>query len=330
MTDDKATNAPLLELQDVHAGYPYRSSLFNRQWVHAVSGISLQQHAGTTLGVVGESGCGKSTLAKVVAGLETPSSGKVLFDGHDLTRHGRRRPRHLRRMIQMVFQDPYSSLNPRMSIADIVAEGWHAHADVAPTGSRRAAVRELLDQVGINPDHADRRPHEFSGGQQQRIGIARSLAVKPRLIVLDEAVSALDVSIQAQILNLLSDLQENTGVSFFFVSHDLGVIQHVSSKVMVMYLGKSVELGNSERVLQQPLHPYTKALLQTVPQMSDWQEKSWAPALSGEVPSPLDPPSGCRFRTRCPIAEDLCAQQEPAMTGDHYEHKVACHFAEGH
>jgi oligopeptide/dipeptide ABC transporter ATP-binding protein len=313
--------APLLDVRDLRVGYPVRAD-GKRAWLHAVAGVSFEVPRGKTLGLVGESGCGKSTTARAILGLTPATGGEIRFEGSDLLGLGARALRQARRDIQCVFQDPYASFNPRMRIDDIVMEPLVVHR-IGTRRERRARVRELLDVVGLGAHIGERRPSELSGGQRQRVGIARALAVRPKLVIADEPVSALDVSVQAQVLNLMMDLQDEFGLAYVFISHDLGVVQHVSDRIGVMYLGRIVELAPADAVCEQPRHPYTRALLSAVPEPSVEAPRARL-RLGGEVPNPVDPPSGCVFHTRCPWAEEACAGQAPGLMSVRPGHGVAC------
>ena len=298
--------------------------------VRAVDGVDLEIRRGETLGLVGESGCGKSTLARLITALLPVTAGKITFDGQDITKLRGRRLRRIRQKMQMIFQDPYASLDPRMTVGDILQEPLD-NFGIGSVGHRRRRVQELLRLVGLNPNFTNRYPHEFSGGQRQRIGIARALALNPSFIVCDEAVSALDVSIQAQIINLLQDLQKEFQLTYLFIAHDLAVVRHLSDRIAVMYLGKVVETADRNDIYERPQHPYTKALLSSIPVPDPKVERERAPiTLKGEIPSPVNPPSGCRFHTRCPIARapGLCSEQEPTLEPHGApDQVVACHFA---
>jgi oligopeptide/dipeptide ABC transporter ATP-binding protein len=315
---------PLLEIRHLKKHFPVRGGLFGpRQFVRAVDGVNVAVYPGETLGVVGESGCGKSTLGRLILRLLEPTSGEVLFDGENLQTLSPGALRQKRREMQIIFQDPYGSLNPRMRVGKIVGEGLEIH-HLARGVDKKRRVIELLDRVGLRADTYDRYPHEFSGGQRQRIGIARALAVQPRLIVADEPVSALDVSIQAQIVNLLQDLQVEMRLAYVFIAHDLRVVEHISHRVAIMYLGKIVELADSEEIYRNPRHPYTRALLSAVP-VPDPTARRQRMLLPGDVPSPIHPPAGCPFHPRCPYVEEQCRSTEPKLTVGHNQHAVACH-----
>jgi oligopeptide transport system ATP-binding protein len=329
---ESTPDGPILQVRDLVKYFPVRVGVLFKHTighVRAVDGVSFDLRPGETLGVVGESGCGKSTLAQVLMRLEPPTSGEALFEGKNIFAMRGSELRRLRRNIQIVLQDPYTSLNPRMTVGDIVGEPFEIHQDVAPKASRRQKVQDLLDVVGLNPEHINRYPHQFSGGQRQRIGIARALALRPKVIICDEPVSALDVSIQAQVMNLLGELQSEFRLSYVFIAHDLSVVRHLSDRVAVMYLGKLVEVGTEEQIYGHPMHPYTQALLSAVP-VPDPTVRGTRQVirLEGDVPSPVDPPSGCRFRTRCWKAAEVCANEEPELISRGGGHPSACHFAE--
>jgi oligopeptide transport system ATP-binding protein len=322
------SEGPLVAAYELVKHFPVtRGVLLSRELgrVHAVDGVSLEIAEGETVGLVGETGCGKSTVARLLTRLLEPTSGRVLYRGTDITGWSRRRLRPLRREMQMIFQDPYSSLNPRRSVGAIIGEPLRLHG-IGTKSDRRARVGELMRRVGLNPEHYNRYPHEFSGGQRQRIGIARALATSPKLVVADEPVSALDVSIQAQILNLLKDLQSDFGLTYLFIAHDLSVVRHVSDRVAVMYLGKIVELSPSEELYARPIHPYTEALLSAVPiPRAQAQARRERIVLHGDVPSALAPPPACRFHTRCPYATEICRTVEPPLVDHGSGHVAACH-----
>ena len=320
----------LLEVRDLVKHFPVDGGFFKRAGgtVRAVDGVSFSLRRGETLGLVGESGCGKTTTGRCILQLERPTSGKIIFEGTDLATHSEQQLRELRRHMQVIFQDPYSSLNPRMTIGQILAEPLKVHRLVSGKAAREKRIEELLTQVGLLPQHAQRYPHQLSGGQRQRVGIARALAMEPSLIICDEPVSALDVSIQAQIINLLEELQSRLGLTYLFIAHDLSVVRHISDRVVVMYLGKIAEVADRQALYEAPVHPYTRALLSAVPipdpKLEATRERT---VLRGEIPSALTPPGGCVFHPRCPIAEARCSAEIPRLREIHPGHWGACHLA---
>jgi oligopeptide/dipeptide ABC transporter ATP-binding protein len=326
----RSSETPLVKLVGVKKYFPLtRGIMFQRRIgnVHAVDGVDLEVYPGETVGLVGETGCGKSTLARCITRLLDITRGQVFFDGQDITRHNRRQMRPFRREMQMIFQDPYASLNPRKTVGSLIGDPFRVHKTV-PKNRIKAEVQQLMELVGLNPEHYNRYPHEFSGGQRQRIGVARSLALRPRLIVCDEPVSALDVSIQAQILNLLEDIQEEFNLTYVFIAHDLSVVKHMSDRVAVMYLGRVVEIAPGDTLYENPKHPYTGALLSAVPIPDPvLAAKKKRIVLEGDVPSPIDPPSGCRFHPRCPNAQfPRCSEDDPELTPHRRGQVAACHF----
>jgi peptide/nickel transport system ATP-binding protein/oligopeptide transport system ATP-binding protein len=327
MSLPKTKETVILEVQDLKQYFPIKGGIFGRTVNHvkAVDGVDFSIYQGETVSIVGESGCGKSTTGRAILRLDEPTNGKVIFQGTDILGIPKREMRPLRKDLQVIFQDPFASLNPRRTIGQTLEEAM-ATLHVVPKEKRKDRAIELLEQVGLKEEHFDRYPHEFSGGQRQRIGIARALAVEPKLIICDEAVSALDVSVQAQVLNLLKKLQKEYDLTYLFISHDLGVVRHISDRIIVMYLGKVVEVAEKKQLFDSPLHPYTQALLSAIPEPNRKKKKERI-ILKGEVPSPINPPTGCRFHTRCPLATDLCRSQVPELRLVERGHQVSCHYA---
>jgi oligopeptide transport system ATP-binding protein len=321
---DSTKKPALVEVRNLRKYFPIKTGWMKKSYVQAVEDVSLTIHKGETLGLVGESGCGKTTLGRTIIRLHQPTAGQILYDGQDITQ-GNILP--YRRKMQIIFQDPSASLNPRMTVGEIVGEALQIHGLYKDKTAYQQRIRTLLSQVGLNSEHANRFPHEFSGGQQQRIGIARALSVEPEFIVCDEPISALDVSIQSQIINMLEEMQENLGLTYLFIAHDISVVRHISDRIGVMYLGNLVELGDSDEVARHPLHPYTTTLLSAVPVPDpDIAKTRRRIVLEGDIPSPLNPPSGCRFHTRCPYAMPVCREQIPPFLEAHDGHFVACHL----
>ncbi|AQS56446.1 ABC transporter ATP-binding protein [Novibacillus thermophilus] len=322
---------PILDVVNLVTSFPIKGGILKRKVgeVQAVSKVSFKIYQGETLGLVGESGCGKSTVARTIVGLEKSESGHIYFNGLDLTKLSNRRMRKVRKDIQFIFQDPFASLHPKMTVKELIQEPWEVHPEVVDRSDWDKEVMRLMEMVGLNPASRYNYAHQFSGGQCQRICIARALALRPKLIICDEAVSALDVSIQAQILNLLQDLQKELGLAYLFISHDLSVVRHICDRICVMYLGKIVEFGDRDQIFHSPSHPYTQALLSAVPVPEPWnivERKEFI--LEGDIPSPANPPSGCRFRTRCWKAQEICKLEDPPLNEQEEGHASACHFAE--
>lgn len=321
------SQTPLLEVENLKKYFPIRSGIFTRRhhYLKAVDDISFSIRRGETFGLVGESGCGKSTTGRTIIRLYNPTGGKVMFDGHEISKVPEKELKPFRKRIQMIFQDPYASLNARMTVTDIIGEGIQTHG-LAYGKERQERIYALLARVGLKKEHANRYPHEFSGGQRQRIGIARALAVEPDLVVCDEPISALDVSIQAQVVNMLEDLQKDMGLTYLFIAHDLSMVKHISDRIGVMYLGMLAEVCESNELYSNPLHPYTKALLSAIPIPDpDLTRQNKRIVLQGEVPSPIDPPEGCRFASRCPLKSDICTRETPELREMAPGHYAACH-----
>ncbi|HIV57112.1 MAG TPA: dipeptide ABC transporter ATP-binding protein [Candidatus Stackebrandtia faecavium] len=330
-TTDGASSGPILEAVDLTKHFPVRKGLLSSKlMVQAVDQVSFGVNPGEALGLVGESGCGKTTTGRMLVRLLEPTAGKLLYDGRDITRLKGQQLRKLRQDVQIIFQDPYASLNPRHTVGKIISTPMHVNR-IGTKATIKKRVQELMELVGLNPEHYNRFPHEFSGGQRQRIGIARALALRPKVIIADEPVSALDVSIQAQVVNLLRELQRELGLAFVFIAHDLSIVRHFCDRIAVMYLGKVVEVGDRQQIYETPSHPYTKALLSAVPDVTKLGDQgSQRVKLEGEVPTPLNPPSGCRFRTRCWKAKEICATTEPPLEKTSTGGVAACHFPEEH
>ncbi|MFP4643353.1 MAG: ABC transporter ATP-binding protein [Spirochaetales bacterium] len=320
--------APLLQVENLKKHFPIRGGVLGRVQNHvkAVDDISFEVKRGETIGIVGESGCGKSTAGRAILRLHEPTAGRIVFEGEDITALSKAAMRKRRRDMQIIFQDPFASFNPRQTIRRLLDEAMGIQ-NVVPKQKRAARIRELLEMVGLKPEHIDRYPHEFSGGQRQRIAIARALSVDPKLLICDEAVSSLDVSVQAQVINLLKKLQRELNLTYLFVAHDLGVVRHISDRVMVMYLGKIVEIGETKQIFERPQHPYTRALLSAIP-VPDPRRKTQRTVLRGDVPSPIDPPSGCPFHTRCPYVMDRCSVETPQLHVLDTDQRAACHLVE--
>ncbi|MBI0580529.1 dipeptide ABC transporter ATP-binding protein [Neobacillus cucumis] len=322
-TQNLTNESPLLQVEELKTYYPIKKGIFSKTVGHvkAVDGVSFTINPGETLGLVGESGCGKSTIGKTLIGLESPTQGRIFFQGQKISEYSNSEMKSIRKDLQIIFQDPYSSLNPRKRVGDILGEALKVHK-IVESGEINKQVDYLLDIVGLPKNYKSRYPHEFSGGQRQRVGIARALSLNPKLIICDEPVSALDVSIQAQILNLLKDLQKEFQLTYLFIAHGLGAVKYISNQIAVMYLGKIVEVANTEAIFKDPKHPYTKALLSAYPVPNPHMRTKERIVIQGDVPSPANPPNGCRFHTRCPIAKAICREQEPLLKGG--EHMVAC------